>query len=181
MFSPWRNCFQFPGCGVFHVLKIAGVSGVLSSRWHSCSEWSSQSIKNWMGPYHRTFKEVAIELLDTQVFSGSVQWVLLEISWSQLILKKKTGGAYQELAPWPTLSFLFEKQRGMAFGTEKIETWAEYWMNEEEDEDKEEYDYYDDFARCSWMDRSMFLLNHCCWLQRWDLIHVRDLIPKPAG
>ena len=27
---------------------------------------------------------VAIELLDTQVFSGSVQWVLLEISWIKL-------------------------------------------------------------------------------------------------
>ena len=34
-----------------------------------------------MGPYQRTPKKVAIELLDTQVFSGSVQWVLLEISW----------------------------------------------------------------------------------------------------
>ena len=33
------------------------------------------SIKNWMGPYQQTPKEVAIELLDTQVFSGSVQWV----------------------------------------------------------------------------------------------------------
>ena len=28
----------------------------------------------------RTPKEVAIELLDTQGFSGSVQWVLLQIS-----------------------------------------------------------------------------------------------------
>ena len=29
------------------------------------------------GPY----QVIAIELFDTQAFSGSVQWVLLEISW----------------------------------------------------------------------------------------------------
>ena len=35
-----------------------------------------------MGPYQRTPKQVAIELLDPQVLSGSVRlWVLLEISW----------------------------------------------------------------------------------------------------
>ena len=32
-----------------------------------------QSIKNWVGPYQRTPKEVARAILDTQVFSGSVQ------------------------------------------------------------------------------------------------------------
>ena len=37
-----------------------------------------KSIKNWTGPYQRTPK--LLELLDTQVY-GSVQWVLLEISW----------------------------------------------------------------------------------------------------
>ena len=30
-----------------------------------------------------------LELLDTQVFSGSVQWVLLEISWNNKKLKRK--------------------------------------------------------------------------------------------
>ena len=36
-----------------------------------------------MGPYQRTPKENLLELLDTQV-EGSVQWVLLEISWKQI-------------------------------------------------------------------------------------------------
>ena len=36
-------------------------------------------------------KEVFLELLDTQVFSGSVQWVLLEISWKPLILTSGPG------------------------------------------------------------------------------------------
>ena len=38
-----------------------------------------------MGPYQRTPKKVAIELLDTQVFVVSVQWVRpLEISWNDI-------------------------------------------------------------------------------------------------
>ena len=48
--------------------------------WNKIS--TNLSIKNWMGPYQRTPEQVAIELLDTQVFPGSVQWVLLEISWN---------------------------------------------------------------------------------------------------
>ena len=49
------------------------------------------SIKNRMGPYQRTPKKVAIKLLDTQVFSGSVKrgsdrwrflgYILLSPSW----------------------------------------------------------------------------------------------------
>ena len=31
-------------------------------------------------------QQVAIELLDTQVVSGSVQWVMLEISWNHIFL-----------------------------------------------------------------------------------------------
>ena len=90
--------------------------------------------------------------------------------------KNIPGGAYQELAPW-RVCFLFKNSEWLRRNGD-FETWAEYWMNEEEDEDKEEYDGDDDVARCSWMDRSMFLLNYCCLLQRWYLIHVRDLIPK---
>ena len=39
-----------------------------------------------MGPYQQTPK--FLELLDTQVFSGSVQWVLLEISWNFDVSRK---------------------------------------------------------------------------------------------
>ena len=34
-----------------------------------------------MGPNPNGSLRKLLELLDTQVFSGSVQWVLLEISW----------------------------------------------------------------------------------------------------
>ena len=42
------------------------------------------SIKNYMGPNPNRppFRKVAIELVDIQV-SGSVQWVLLVISWKE--------------------------------------------------------------------------------------------------
>ena len=43
-----------------------------------------QSIKNWMGPYQRTPKEVARAMRFSGL--GSVQWVLLEISWIQMIV-----------------------------------------------------------------------------------------------
>lgn len=39
------------------------------------------SIKTWMGPHKNPdHNEVAIELLDTRGFSGSLQWILSEIS-----------------------------------------------------------------------------------------------------
>ncbi len=36
-----------------------------------------------MGPYQRTLFSKLLELLDTQIFLGSVQWVLLQISWTR--------------------------------------------------------------------------------------------------
>ena len=47
------------------------------------SNQKRKSIKSWMGPYQRTPFSKLLELLDTQVFSGSVRsWVRpLEISW----------------------------------------------------------------------------------------------------
>ena len=43
-------------------------------------------------------KEVAIGLLDSQVFSGSVQWVLLEISWKEAFYIFLGGKKF--LTPW---------------------------------------------------------------------------------
>ena len=62
-----------------------------------------------MGPYQRTPKYVAIELLDTQVFSGSVQWVLLEIS---LIYHKfkPNGGKYS--SPMEHLGYINTTNQG---------------------------------------------------------------------
>ena len=62
-----------------------------------CGVSTILSIKNQMGPYQRTPKEVAIELLDTQIFSGSVQWVPLVISW---ILESITSSSFGKLQPF---------------------------------------------------------------------------------
>ena len=57
-------CFQ---------LEFSESKGCVSFSFSSTHFLVLHSIKNWIGPYQRTPKEVAIEPLDTQVFSGSVQ------------------------------------------------------------------------------------------------------------
>ena len=49
-----------------------------------------------MGPYKRTQSKL-LELLDTQV-QGSIQWVLLEISWN--VVYFWWGGGYIQLLYW---------------------------------------------------------------------------------
>ena len=60
-----------------------GLSGGFLNPWKIVRyNWYNHPSKILNGTKsQRTPKEVAIELLDTPVFSGSVQWVLLEISW----------------------------------------------------------------------------------------------------
>ena len=74
-----------------------------------------------MGPYQRTPKEVAIELLDSQVFSGSVdrgsdRWRFLGLfPWVLGVLKVDincTGSA----APRRALGSFLEQSYGAAFG-----------------------------------------------------------------
>ena len=49
----------------------------------------------------RTPKRVAIELLDTQVFSGFVQWVLLEISWFSWNFQRLLDAPFKSQMPLP--------------------------------------------------------------------------------